>query len=114
KGLNLPEAFKISLKEIHHTEKKDAPSGTALRWKEWLNTDTIIQSERTGDVVGFHEMKLTSDEEEITISHEAKSRALFAKGAIWACENFHTFHLSPGLHFFDKIVDSTLKRGLNA
>lgn len=113
KSLNLPEGFKMSLKETHHTEKKDAPSGTALKWKEWLHTDATIQSERTGDVVGFHEMKLTSDEEEITISHDAKSRALFAKGAIWACENFHTFHLTPGLHFFDQIVDSILKRGLN-
>lgn len=113
-SLNLPESFKTSIHEVHHIEKKDAPSGTALRWKDWLHSNAEITSERIGDVVGFHEVKLETEEEVITISHDAKSRALFAKGAIWACENFKTFNLKPGLHYFDQIVEATLKRGLHA
>src|SRR5690606_7558401 len=102
--MNIPEEFLLKIKEIHHIHKLDAPSGTALRWKEWTGRDIEIESERIGDVVGIHSLTLTSSEEEITITHDAKKRDVFAKGAIWACENFKSFHLDFGLHQFDDLI----------
>ena len=48
------------LHEIHHRHKVDAPSGTALKWKEWLDLPQLkISYERQGDVIGLHELTLS-------------------------------------------------------
>ena len=97
----------LSIHEVHHTKKVDAPSGTALSMKEWLNEDDcLVTSERTGDVVGLHTLKLETPSEIIRIEHEAKNRTLFAEGALWAARMISQTH--PGLHPFQKVVEKQL------
>lgn len=74
----------VTMRELHHARKKDAPSGTALSLKEALGRDVAITSVREGDIVGIHEVTLESATEKITLIHEAKSRAVFAEGALEA------------------------------
>ena len=88
-----------SITEIHHTEKKDAPSGTAIslaediinnndritKWANYTSTSKEILgivSERKGQIPGTHEVKYRSSKDEITIRHEAYSREGFALGAV--------------------------------
>jgi len=97
-----------SLHEVHHTKKLDAPSGTALSMKEWLNRDCPITSERRGDVVGLHTLSLTTPGEVIRLEHEALDRRLFAEGALWASQFIFHHHLPPGLHPFQQVVEKHL------
>jgi 4-hydroxy-tetrahydrodipicolinate reductase len=96
--------YDIGLKEIHHTEKLDAPSGTAIslaegiiqainRKSQWINeptsaikSDLSIISERIDDDPGTNMITYTSEVDEITIKHKAHSRLGFALGAIMAAE----------------------------
>lgn len=98
----LPE-YDVRVKEVHHTQKLDAPSGTAItiaegilekldRKDSWVKelaqtpTELVIASERTGQVPGYHEVTWESGVDIISISHDAKSRAGFALGAVLAAE----------------------------
>ncbi len=95
--------YEVSMEEIHHTEKKDAPSGTAItlaegilanlpRKKQWVNdtsqdADTLgIVSQRLPHVPGTHSIRYESAQDFITIAHEAKNREGFALGAVLAAE----------------------------
>lgn len=95
--------YEISMEEIHHTEKKDAPSGTAItlaeqileqvsRKKQWINdiqqqTETInIVSKRIDPAPGTHIVRYTSEIDDIEIRHTAHSRKGFALGALTAAE----------------------------
>ncbi|MFY0698794.1 MAG: hypothetical protein JXR11_13130 [Balneola sp.] len=105
--LNNPE-FKIH--EIHHIHKKDAPSGTALSWKEWLNKEAEITSAREGDVNGIHELTISTANERITLKHDALDRALFAEGAIWAAEQLiKNQNLTNGIYTFGQLFDFITK-----
>ena len=82
---------KISIEETHHIHKKDAPSGTAKTMREYaeLNSgvrvaDADIKSHRVGEVVGDHSIIFETPFDTITISHHAKSRDMFAAGALRA------------------------------
>lgn len=99
---------KLSIHEVHHTKKLDAPSGTALSMKEWLQEPCEITSERTGDVVGLHTLTLETSGEFIRLEHEAKDRRLFAEGALWAAKYIVHTKLAPGLHAFQKVVENHL------
>jgi 4-hydroxy-tetrahydrodipicolinate reductase len=98
--------YKLSLKEVHHTQKLDAPSGTAITlaedlirmlpekkgWRNDLNTspeEIGILSERIENVPGIHTINWESDEDTIQITHFAKSRRGFAMGAVLAAEFCH-------------------------
>jgi 4-hydroxy-tetrahydrodipicolinate reductase len=95
--------YDVALKEIHHTEKKDSPSGTAITLaeqilayskikKQWLNKadnakeNLIITSERTDPAPGTHIVTYHSSIDDITISHTAHNRKGFAAGAVLAAE----------------------------
>lgn len=95
--------YEIQLEEIHHTQKKDAPSGTAItlaeeiinssdQKNEWVNNLTenknelSIISKRIEDVPGTHSVKYASPVDEIEIIHTAHNRTGFAKGAVLAAE----------------------------
>ena len=95
--------YKVEVEEIHHTQKLDAPSGTAISlaegiidnldrkvsWKNEMNVsenELAIESIRTEDVPGTHIVKYESDIDVIEIKHEAKNRNGFAFGAIIAAE----------------------------
>lgn len=95
--------YDVCMKEIHHTQKMDAPSGTAISLAEdilerldrkttWVKetanerSELAIRSERLGEVPGFHEVTYQSEIDSITISHDAKNRSGFALGAVLAAE----------------------------
>lgn len=99
---------KLSIHEVHHTKKLDAPSGTALSMQEWLKGDCDVTSERVGDVVGFHTLTLETPSEVIQLSHDAKDRKLFAEGALWAADFITQQKLETGLHAFQKVVEGHL------
>ena len=99
---NHPE-YSVEMKEIHHTQKLDAPSGTAITLaegiignipskKSWVNhatglADEIgIISEREGQVPGTHIINYDSEVDYIEITHCAKSRKGLAFGAVLAAE----------------------------
>ncbi len=76
--------------ERHHTQKKDAPSGTAVALqkivKDASGSELEIISFREGEVVGMHEVVLDSPNDTIYLCHDAKSRRGFAEGAVRAAE----------------------------
>lgn len=100
-------SHQTSIHEIHHTQKLDAPSGTALSMEKWMDEKCTITSAREGDVIGFHELKFDTVSEKITITHEALDRKLFADGAIWAAE-YLVKNKTPGLNNFQEIIERTL------
>jgi 4-hydroxy-tetrahydrodipicolinate reductase len=98
--------YNVSLTEIHHTQKKDAPSGTAITLaeqvlannsikKNWVNhaaTNTAeleIISERIDPAPGTHTIKYASPIDDIEITHTAHNRVGFASGAVLAAEFIH-------------------------
>ena len=106
---NLFQNYKFDIHEIHHTKKLDAPSGTALSWKEWLNLEADVTSERIGDVVGDHKVTLTTPNEVITLNHQALDRKIFAEGALWTAEYLlKNNKLGPGLFKFEQLASDQL------
>lgn len=112
KGSELLNKPDFHIHEIHHTGKKDAPSGTAISWKEWLGKDAEITSERKGDIKGIHELLMDTNSESITLKHEAHNRAVFAKGAIWSAEQLLNKDISPGFHDIETIFDNVIQNQL--
>jgi len=101
--MNNQPGYGISITETHHTEKKDAPSGTAItlaeqvldevsRKKSWVNhtaqnaEELTILSERIDPAPGTHAVKYTSAIDDIEIIHTAHNRQGFAAGAVLAAE----------------------------
>ena len=98
--------YDASIYEIHHTEKKDSPSGTALmvasalmetmegkkkillgNYEGKIEKDSLqISSMRVGKTPGVHSVIIDSDADTITLTHTARSRAGFALGAVMAAE----------------------------
>ncbi|MFA6126962.1 MAG: 4-hydroxy-tetrahydrodipicolinate reductase [Bacteroidales bacterium] len=95
--------YSIRIEEIHHNRKKDAPSGTALMLTEQIllenkqlkgwSPDLVPSKDqigmtciREGNVTGTHSVMYLSDQDKITIRHEAFSRESFATGAVSAAE----------------------------
>ncbi len=74
----------VSIRELHHTQKKDSPSGTALSLQEAMSREVPILSQREGDSVGTHEVLFENGSEKLVLLHEAKSRTVFAEGALEA------------------------------
>ena len=104
--------YEPRIEEIHHTGKKDKPSGTAATladtlvenltsYKKWSIDGSAegqirIDCIREGDVKGIHEVKFSSAIDEISIRHEAYSRDGFALGAIEAAK--WLLHQGPGIY----------------
>lgn len=95
--------YAVEMDEIHHTQKKDAPSGTAItlaegvmkhmtRKQRWTNeesddaSDLFIKSFRIADVPGTHVVKYSSPVDDVEIKHIAHSREGFATGAVLVAE----------------------------
>jgi 4-hydroxy-tetrahydrodipicolinate reductase len=81
------EGYRVEMTEIHHAEKKDAPSGTALLLRDALGPmgkSVAIKSVRTGSVPGTHELIIDGTYEKVVLTHEARSRRVFADGALRA------------------------------
>lgn len=95
--------YDVTIEEVHHTQKKDAPSGTAITLAEqvlhhsvtkqrWVNDETPgsenlhIISKRIDPAPGTHHVKYSSDIDDIEIVHTAHNRKGFAGGAMLAAE----------------------------
>lgn len=95
--------YSLFTNEIHHTTKKDSPSGTAItlaegiiennpKFTKWINNEipnaneVAIWSQREGAVAGTHSIKYISTVDEIEIKHHAFSREGFALGAVIVAE----------------------------
>lgn len=98
--------YAVSMEEIHHTQKKDAPSGTAItlaeqileqipQKKKWVNyasdnaSELSITSKREDPAPGTHSIKYSSSIDDIEIIHTAHNRKGFALGAVLAAEFIH-------------------------
>lgn len=101
-----PQEYNFSISEIHHTAKKDAPSGTAVKLGEIIAgirgyTSTVygrqgtsirkpdeleIASLRVGGIPGIHDLIVAGPYEMLKIEHTAFSRNVFAQGAVHAAE----------------------------
>lgn len=103
KQMNKYSDYKVSIEEIHHTKKIDAPSGTAIsladgivtanpEYEKWCFDDNVaekcvpIKSVREGMVPGTHIVNWDSEIDTISLRHEAKNRRGFALGAVVAAE----------------------------
>jgi len=99
--------YNVSIEEIHHTKKLDAPSGTAITlasgiiekhsdYESWcfdnekINDCIPIRSVREGVVPGTHTVTWDSEIDTISLRHEAKNRKGFALGAVVAAEFIHS------------------------
>lgn len=84
------EQFDVHLVETHHRAKKDAPSGTgaamAAAAGEGLGRTVPTTSVRVGHVPGTHTLVVDGPFEQITLTHEARDRRVFADGAVRAAE----------------------------
>lgn len=95
--------YDVSIDEVHHTQKKDAPSGTAItlaegilnslsRKKQWVKSETrnpddlVIHSLREDPAPGTHIVRYKSSIDDIEIKHTAHSREGFALGAVLVAE----------------------------
>lgn len=106
KGSELLENPKFHIHEVHHTQKLDAPSGTAISWQEWLEKEAAISSDRQGDVIGIHNLHIKTSGESIYLKHEAHDRRVFADGAIWTANYLLDQTLiEPGVYPFSDIFD---------
>lgn len=113
KGSQLLNNPKFHIHEVHHIHKKDAPSGTAISWNEWLGKDAAISSAREGDVKGVHELHIKTEFESIWLKHEAHSRQLFAEGAVWTAEYLlKNPQINPGVYQFSSIFDQAFNNQL--
>ncbi len=87
----LGREYRVSIREAHHIHKKDAPSGTAKELAR-IVTETVrdagvrIESIREGEIVGDHTVTFESPFDKIEITHSAKTRDIFAKGALSAAK----------------------------
>jgi len=84
--------YKIYIEEAHHVHKKDAPSGTAKKLADILNEEGFnikyenIISIREDEIVGDHSVVFKSEVDHMELSHSAKTRDIFAQGALTAAK----------------------------
>lgn len=123
------DSYNVSIEEIHHTQKLDAPSGTAitlatqiverLKWKRtWKSVDQeedqdeissstlAVRAQRIDEVAGTHTIKYTSAIDDIEMTHTAHSRAGFAFGAVLAAEWLHD---KKGVFGMENVIKNTIK-----
>ena len=104
-----PDA-QFSITETHHTDKKDAPSGTAVSLRQVLqgvypDRNIEIVSKREGDSVGVHVFEARTQSDVLELKHEALSRRGFALGAVRAAEWIAG---KTGVWEFNSIADQLL------
>lgn len=123
------EGFDVEIIEKHHNQKKDAPSGTALMLAESVkaaSTEELesvygrhgmvgarnpreigIHAARGGTIVGEHEVMFAGEDEIVTLSHSARSRKVFASGALRAA--VWLLSKPAGLYDMDDLLNEIVK-----
>lgn len=123
------DLFDAGIHEVHHTGKADAPSGTAKTLAEnWISTSKsnqkmhygvpqkgrpepgnfYVTSQRIGSVYGEHHLKITSEFDDIEISHKARSRDGFAAGALRAATWLHS--KEPGFYLIEEVIEEIVEQ----
>ena len=87
----LSKDYRVNITEAHHIHKKDAPSGTAKKLAQIIKEASMrevedIKSIREGEIVGDHKVTFDGPYDTIELSHSAKTRDIFAKGALAAAK----------------------------
>ena len=102
--------YSAGMEERHHAQKKDAPSGTALRIASEVKggsggkLEPPIVSSRVGAEFGLHTLFFDSPDDLVEITHRARGRDGFARGAIFAAELVRG---KKGLFRFDELLDTS-------
>jgi 4-hydroxy-tetrahydrodipicolinate reductase len=111
KRYRLDGVTRVSISETHHTQKKDAPSGTAKQLAQDVQAasgksaqEIPIDWKREGQVVGLHTVHFTLGPERISLEHEALDRRVFAIGALRAAVEFHRTAKRPGWYTMDDLI----------
>ena len=123
----LGNEYNVEIVEMHHNQKIDSPSGTAVRLGEvvcearnWDYNEVVTNGRtgkpgrrpvneigmhalRGGDVVGDHTVIFAVEGERLELSHRAGSRDMFARGALLAVE--YLMHSGPGLYDMQDVLD---------
>jgi 4-hydroxy-tetrahydrodipicolinate reductase len=119
-----PQEYNFSISEIHHTGKKDAPSGTAKKLGEIiadirgytqivygregissrLPEELEITAIRAGGVPGIHDLIVAGQYEMLRIEHTAFSRSVFAQGALYAAE-WISHQTQPRIYSMEDVLD---------
>ena len=122
----LKNKYDVDILDLHHRNKIDSPSGTALAIGEQVakgmgiaNTDYVIDSSdkhkydfatkigfsviRSGDIIGEHNLIFANDYERITLSHSISNRSVFAKGAVQCA--MWLYDKEPGLYSMHDVID---------
>jgi 4-hydroxy-tetrahydrodipicolinate reductase len=107
-GLDQYEAF---IEEEHHSRKRDAPSGTAMKLKdlmaEHINPEIPVASIRAGHIPGTHRVGFDSAADQIRLEHMARSRAGFAAGGLLAARWIIG---RKGVFEFSEVIDEILTK----
>ena len=103
------EGYAPFIEEAHHSRKRDAPSGTALRLRDLMNEELKAEiptsSTRAGFIPGTHRVGFDSEADQITLTHTARSRQGFAAGALLAARWIIG---KKGVYEFGEVIDSIL------
>lgn len=120
--------FDASLHEVHHTQKADAPSGTAKTLAQtWLNSsgsskkmsfqvsdkhkvedqEFLVTSQRIGSVYGDHQLRINSLYDDIELTHRARSRDAFAAGSLQA--GGWLIRQKPGFYLIEDVIEDILQ-----
>jgi len=106
---NFPE-YEVFIEEQHHSRKKDAPSGTALKLKDVVSRhvtrDFGVSATRAGNIPGTHRVGFDGPADQILLEHTARSREGFAGGALMAAEWVVG---KKGFFEFTDVIDEVLR-----
>jgi 4-hydroxy-tetrahydrodipicolinate reductase len=106
--------YEVFIEEQHHSRKRDAPSGTALKLKdvvaEHIKDDLSITATRAGNIPGTHRVGFDGTADQILLEHTARSREGFASGALLAAEWIVG---KKGFYEFTDVMDEICQKGMS-
>ena len=108
-------SYEPFIEEAHHSRKRDAPSGTALKLRDLLaaqygERDISVASTRAGFIPGTHRVGFDSAADQIMLAHTARSREGFAAGALVAARWIVG---RRGVYEFGEVIEEMLKERMN-
>jgi len=109
------EDYTVNIEEAHHIHKKDSPSGTAKKIVQIINSqgfnikDEDVKATREDEIVGDHKVVFESSVDKIELSHSAKTRDIFAKGALLAAG--WVVGKGAGLYSMDDVLFNLKEKG---
>ncbi len=103
--------YETFIEEQHHSRKKDAPSGTALKLKdivaEHIKDDLSVSATRAGNIPGTHRVGFDGPADQILLEHTARSREGFARGSLLTAEWIIG---KKGFYEFTDVMDEIISR----